>query len=293
MRRRDRAWAVVYLVLLLATSGESLSELSHLWHSITNKTRASVQNIQWIAAWKQKDIIIASPMMASIFVEVINATTDVELNSLSFSKWGDSSNGLPHWRKEFFTWSQRKAKAFRRDAYFAVAYRNLVDNGIASPMLWDNLHDSHVGDDIQGTRIPHILHCELHVPQMKPSFSVTNERLQKPWGMTVNYERRVLYLDGPFVLKSFPDIYYEKTQSNSRAYACNNQAKFLDWACSSPTPAKGLLALILGFTGLCIGFILLFAILCLGGTKRLIFGSLVIIVSSLMVFHSDLYYLLR
>jgi len=274
-------------------SSESRSEFSHLWSPVTDKTRSSAQNIQWIAAWKQKDIGIASPVMASIFVGIINATTDVELNSFSFGKRRYSFNPLPYWRKEFSAWSQRIFKAFHCDACFAVAYRNLVENRIASLILWDNLHDSHIGYDIQGARISHILHRELHVSQMKPSFPVTNERLEKLWGTTVNYQWCVLYLYCPLVLKSFPDIYYEKTQSNSRADACNNQTKFLDWTCSPPTSAKGLFALILGFLGLCIGFILLFALLCLGGTKRLIFGSLVIIVGSITVFHVGLFYLNR
>jgi len=271
-------------------------KFSNVWCRVAEKGGASLQYIQRIGAWEVDSIGITSSVPPSIFVRIVDAGRNIELNRIVGMKRWDTRERLPYLRSYFYAgrkWKFNLARVARVDFHIATYQWQGINQSISGSLFGNDFHHVHERDDVIRACIAYVLGKSLHVSRTEPIFRIANEGLKKFWWAAVDNQRHVLHLDLSVLFHAHNDVGEEIKYSSSSSDTQENYFEPPEFT-GSPPPILGCgLLCLCGFLGTATGFSFLFANICFGRSKRHIFGSLGIIFISIVVFHVSLFYMLH
>ncbi len=266
---------------------------SQNWSSIAEESWTSREHVKRVCTWEKQSISVASSVITSVFIRVVDAGNPVKLNGIIFRYRWDASSHLPNLRENFLSRCQWGFQFFRVKSQSAIGFWQRIEKRIPRFFLGDNFPGTKEGYNALGVGIPDVLGGGLHVPRMKTLLYVTDKRLEELRGAAVDYERRVLYLHRPFSLESLPDI---DSEDGYASRYCDAFRDPLDLFCSTsrfPVLPKALLFLLSGFLCSVAGFAGLFSCLSFRSSWKQIAGTLMVAVFGIFVFHIGIFYLLK
>src|SRR5271170_568257 len=289
MKLRDRA-AVCLLVAVagllgLAMTGNGLVKMSSNLSTVTFNGRGAKEAINRFATRNQKTVGVTRAVLLAVPIQIVDARHDIKLNWRSFLQVCSQSahtSRLPEIGTPLHT--SRQTEIRRRVEVGSVSACvignewRLVKNRMAGLAFRDHpsLYEAIVTFICRC--VPDIFAKDSHVSGAESGPRKTRECLKQLGWAIMDDNWLVRRFKIPLSLQISPDRHTQITDATHCNDTQQYQLKLSSSAEFVPVAPKGVLLLLGGFLGGCVGFTALFACLLFGGGWRQVSGSLTLIV---------------
>jgi hypothetical protein len=286
------SWGSVTGRLICTVSSERSLEPTHLRLSITSETWATAKSIDRVAAQEIEAKCVASGMINSRVVRVLNTINRIQLNGFIGTDRRQGHYRLPNFPACFSPCFQWEHHGIIFNPHIAVSNRDFIKKWVAALSLWNYLYLK-CREYSSSSNISDVFNKSSHITCTHPAIRITIKGLKKLWRTTIYNNGGILNLGHPNLFSAYNYVGYKIANSAQRYQSKEYYLYPSDRSRRLPALFKGfdvgLLFLIVGLLGMFGGFVVLFSCLCLGGSsRRALIIAIGVIGAFSVIFHQGL-----